>query len=75
MCDLIDTHNFRKKILINRLKRCYSVIQKILSPFSSLALLVCKKDETWQFYVDYRTLNAVTNMDRFPLPTVDELLN
>jgi hypothetical protein len=51
------------------------LIQHSSSPFSSLVLLVKKKDITYRFCVDYRHLNAITVKGQYLVPSIDELLD
>jgi hypothetical protein len=51
------------------------LVQPSTSPFSSLVLLVRKKDGNWRFFTYYRALHAATIKDRFPIPTVEDMLD
>ena len=51
------------------------VIRPSHSPWASPTVLAAKKNVTTRFCVDYRRLNAVTKMDVFPLPRVDDSLD
>jgi len=50
-------------------------IRPSTSPYGHPILFARKKDGTLRMCVDYRTLNANTRVDRYPIPRIDELLD
>lgn len=56
------------------------IIEKCQSPYNSPAILVPKKDDLggmsdFRFVVDYRKLNEITEIQYFPIPLINEILN
>ena len=50
-------------------------IQTSESPWTSLIVLVKKKNSKLHFCIDYQKLNRVTKKDAYPLPRIDEMLD
>ena len=44
------------------------------SEWATVALVVPKKDKTWRVCIDYRDLNAISEMDAYPLPELRSCL-
>ena len=42
--------------------------------WSSLVILVMKKDGSFRFFADYRKLNNITLKDVYPIPRIDDSL-
>jgi hypothetical protein len=55
------------------LDKCY--IRPTISPWSSSALFVEKKDKELRLCVNYRPLNVVTIKNKYPLPRIDIMFN
>ncbi|CAF1416645.1 unnamed protein product [Rotaria magnacalcarata] len=45
------------------------------SPWASSVVLAAEKDGSLRFCIDYRTLNAVTIRDAYPIPRIDDTLD
>ena len=51
------------------------VIEPSFSPYSSLIVLVSKKDGSLRFCIDIRKLNKMTESDAEPMPNMEEIIN
>jgi hypothetical protein len=52
-----------------------NVIRPSVSPYSSSAILVKKKDGTWRLCIDYRKLNKMTIKNKYPIPLIEDFLD
>ena len=53
----------------------HGVIEPTTSPWASPMVVVHKKDRTARICIDYRRLNSVTDMDAYPLPRIEDILD
>ena len=51
-----------------------SVIQPSRAPYYSHAFVVPKPNSKWRFVVDYKNLNLLSDMEKWPIPNIKEML-
>ena len=66
-------HQKAKKLVEEMLRK--DVIQPSSSPWAAPIVLVQKKNGSRRFCIDYRKINAITRMDAYPIPRVDDALD
>lgn len=50
------------------------VVRPSDSPYAQEVVMVLKKTKDWRFCADYRDLNKVTVVDKYPLPRISDLI-
>ena len=71
------TDPIKQKHLTNTINEMlkHGQIEKSYASWSSPVILVKKKDGSYRFVIDYRSLNNITERDCYPLPRIDDALN
>jgi hypothetical protein len=71
-------HPFAQKNEIEKMVQELLTARVILpstSPYSSLVVMVLKKEGSWRMCPDIRALNKLTIKDKFPIHVIDDLLD
>jgi hypothetical protein len=71
-------HPFAQKNEIEKMVQellTVGVIHPSTSPYSSLVIMVLKKEFSWRMCHDFCALNKLTIKDKFPIPVIDDLLD
>ncbi len=70
------TSAFERQLINNQVQDMLEkgIIEKSNSPWAAPVVMVPKRDGSRRFCVDYRSINARTRRDLYPLPRVDEIL-
>jgi len=55
--------------------KAVGIIRLSKSPFSSIVVLVKKRDGTWRFSVNYHSLNQLVVKDKYHILLIDDLLD
>jgi hypothetical protein len=51
------------------------VIRPSMSPYSSLVVMILKKEGSWHMFPDFHALNKLTIKKKFLIPVIDDLLD
>ena len=66
-CHLIDQkdRNWLKKKLDELLKK--GIIRELINPYTTLIIIIDKKDGSWRICLDFRKTNKVTKKNQYPI--------